>query len=175
VQAYERAGILSAAKHFPGLGAAAQSTAEGPATVGLSLEELEDRDLLPFRAAFRARVPAVVLSSALYAPDDFLTPGSLSKAVVTDLLRRDLGFRGLAITDDLADPGVSANVSAPAAAVRALKAGADMVQLSGAPTDQQRAYEAVLGAVRRGQISRARLDEAAARVLTAKRRIRLLR
>ena len=66
-------------------------------------------------------------------------------------------------------------MGAPAAAVRALKAGADLVQLSGSPTDQQRAYAAVLNAVKSGEVSRARLDEAAARVLTAKRRLGLVR
>jgi beta-N-acetylhexosaminidase len=175
VPAYRRAGMLSAVEHFPGLGAATQPTEQGPAQVGLTLQDLRRSDLVPFRAAFRAGAPAVVLSHALYAMDDFTRPGSLSKRVVTDLLRRELHFRGVAITDDLADPAITADSSVPDAAVRALGAGADMLYISGPASDQQAAYVAVLRAVQRGQVPRNRLDEAVGRVLDAKKRQGLIR
>ena len=175
VRAYDRARVFSAVKHFPGLGSASQPTEEGPANVGLPPEQLARRDLLPFRAAFRAGAPAVVLSHALYAIDDFTVPASLSSRVATGLLRRDLRFRGVAITDDLADPAITAVSSVPEAAVRALRAGADMLFISGPAGDQQAAYVAVLRAVQRKQISRGRLDEALGRILAAKRRYRLIR
>jgi beta-N-acetylhexosaminidase len=175
VPAYRRAGMLTAPEHFPGLGAATQPTEQGPAQVGLTLEALRRSDLVPFRAAFRAGAQAVVLSHALYAIDDFTTPGSLSKRVVTGLLRRELHFRGVAITDDLADPAITADSSVPDAAVRALRAGADLLYISGSANDQQAAYVAVLRAVQRGQLSRARIDEAAGRIIDAKKRQGLIR
>jgi beta-N-acetylhexosaminidase len=175
VTAYSRARVFSAVKHFPGLGSASQATDQGPATVGLSPEELRQRDLAPFRAAFRARVPGVVLSHALYSLDDFTSPGSLSRTIATELLRDRLGFRGVAITDDLADPAITALFSVPQAAVRAVEAGADMIFISGPASDQRRAYATVLRAVRRGQISRRRLDEAVIRIIAAKRRFGLVR
>lgn len=175
VTGYDRQGMFSAVKHFPGLGAASQSTEEGPAQVGESDVEIEDRDLLPFRAAFRAGAPGVVLSNALYTYDDFTIPGSLSRKVATGLLRDKLKFRGVAITDDLADPGITALDSIPGAAVQAVRAGADMLWISGSAGDQQAAYVAVLRAVRRKRISPARLDEAVGRILTAKRRFGLIR
>ena len=175
VAAYRDERVFAAVKHFPGLGSASQSTEEGPANVGLSLQELADRDLVPFRASFKAGTPAVVVSNGLYAPDDFVTPGSLSRSVSTSLLRDDLKFEGIAITDDLADPAVTALGTVPDAAVRAVKAGADMVQISGSPGDQQAAYVAVLRAVRDGEISRKRLDEAVLRVLNGKRDYGLIR
>lgn len=175
VRAYRDAKVLAAVKHFPGLGSAAQSTQEGPTSVGLTLEELADRDLVAFRAAFKAGAPATVISNALYAPDDFVTPGSLSKSIVTGLLREKLRFKGMAITDDLADPGVSALETVPDAAVKAVKAGADMVQISGSAGDQQAAYVAVLRAVRAGEIPMKRLNEAVLRVLNAKRDYGLIR
>jgi beta-N-acetylhexosaminidase len=175
VTAYDRQGVFSAPKHFPGLGTASQPTEEGPAQVGLSDVELEDRDLVPFRAAFRAGAPGVVLSHALYTVDDFTIPGSLSRKIVTGLLRDKLRFRGVAITDDLADPGITALESIPDASVKAIQAGADLLWISGTAGDQQAAYVAVLQAVRRKRISRARLDEAVGRVLTAKRRYGLIR
>jgi beta-N-acetylhexosaminidase len=174
VSAYTRAGVLTAPGHFPGLGAANQSTEESPAQVGLTVSELSHRDLVPFRAAFRAGARAVLLSSALYPIDDFTVPASLSRRVVTGLLRGRMRFRGMAITDDLADPAVTAVASVPDAAVRAVRAGADMVWISGPESNQQAAYVAVLRAVQRGRISRARVNEAVGRILQAKRRFGLL-
>jgi beta-N-acetylhexosaminidase len=168
VTAYRRARVFAAVKHFPGLGAASQPTEEGPAQVGLSLEDLRRRDLIPFRAAFESGAPAVVLSHALYQVDDFTRPGSLSPRIVTGLLRGELRFRGLAITDDLADPAITATTSIPEAAVRAVRAGADMVWISGSADDQQAAYVALLRAAKTGEVSRRRLDEALFRVLIAK-------
>jgi beta-N-acetylhexosaminidase len=169
VTAYRKARLFAAVKHFPGIGAASQPTEEGPAQVGLSLEDLRRRDLLPFRAAFETGAPAVVLSHALYQVDDFTRPGSLSPRIVTGLLRREIRFRGLAITDDLADPAITASASIPDATVRAVRAGADMVWISGPASDQQAAYVALLRAVKSGEVSRRRLDEALSRVLIAKR------
>jgi beta-N-acetylhexosaminidase len=168
VHTYRAKRLFSAAKHFPGLGATDQLTELGPATVGLDLDALRKRDLLPFRAAFEAGVPAVVLSHALYPMNDFTQPASLSRAVVTDLLRNELGFAGVAITDDLADPAITTSYSVPEAAVLAIKAGADMLFISGSPGDQQAAYTAVLRAAERGQLPRGRLDEAVLRDLHAK-------
>ncbi len=172
--AYRKAGLFAAVEHFPGLGSADQSTADGPATVGLDLPELRKRDLLPFRAAIQDGAPGVVLSHALYPMNDFTAPGSLSKEVVTDLLRGELGYDGVAITDDLAEPAVAIVAPVPQAAVDALRAGADMLQISGPAADQQAAYDAVLAAVRRGRVSRARLDEAVGRILAAKEEYGLL-
>jgi beta-N-acetylhexosaminidase len=171
VSAYNRARVFSAVKHFPGLGGASQPTEAGPATVGQSLDELRGSDLVPFRAAIAAGVPGIVLSHALYSVDDFTTPGSLSHRVATDLLRGELHFRGVAISDDLGDPAITTLGSVPDAAVKALAAGADMLYISGPAGDQQAAYVAVLRAVQSKQIPRARLDEAVLRILQAKRRL----
>ena len=123
--------VFAAVKHFPGLGSASQSTEDGPANVGLSARGAARRDLVPFRAAFEAGAPGVVVGHGLYAVDDFVTPASLSRQVTTDLLRRRLRFKGIAITDDLADPPITALGSVPDAAVAAVKAGADMLYVSG--------------------------------------------
>jgi beta-N-acetylhexosaminidase len=175
VAAYRAEHVFSAVKHFPGLGAADQSTEEGPATVGLGLDELRARDLIPFEAAIDAGVPGVVIGHALYALNDFTVPASLSKAVATDLLRRELRFKGVAITDDLADPAITTIHTVPDAAVQALRAGADMLHISGGAGAQQSAYVAVLRAVQRGRIPRRRLDQAVGRILLAKQDYDLIR
>jgi beta-N-acetylhexosaminidase len=169
VRAYRAGHLFGAAKHFPGLGAADRLTQTGPATVGLDLGQLRKRDLIPFRAAIEAGVPAVLLSHALYPMNDFTAPASLSRSIATDLLRDELGFAGVAITDDLADPAITSSYSVPDAAVRALKAGADMLWVSGSPGDQQAAYSAVLRAAQGGELPMGRIDAAVLRALKAKR------
>jgi beta-N-acetylhexosaminidase len=136
--------------------------------VGLDLAALRKRDLLPFRAAVEAGVPAVMLSHALYPMNDFTQPASLTPSIVTGLLRNELGFAGVAITDDLADPAITSSYSVPEAAVMALRAGADMLFISGSPGDQQAAYSGVLRAVELGRLAPGRLDEAVLRDLHAK-------
>ena len=170
-----RAGRIGCAPlHFPGQGAASQDTGEGPATVSLDAASLADRDLAAFRAAFAEHAPAVVLSLAFYAAYDPVTPAALAPPVATDLLRDELGFEGAAITDDLSSAAIRAQLKVPAAAVAAIQAGADMVQIS-APRDQDGVAHALLDAVDSGEISGDRLNEAAGRVLELKRELGLLR
>jgi beta-N-acetylhexosaminidase len=160
--------MLCAPKHFPGIGAADSVTDEGTAQVGLSLDQLMARDVIPFGAAIKAGASAIVVGEGLYEPDDFVTPAALSSKIIGALLRGRLRFGGLAITDDLADPGVSSLVQIPDAAVEAIKAGADMVWISGELSDQEAAYTAVLNAVRSGEISAGRVRQSLLRVLVAK-------
>ena len=175
VEAYRRSRVFSSAAHLPGLGAADQSTRDGPASVGLELDQLRERDLIPFQAAIEAGVPGVTLAHALYPFSDFTVPASLSPVVATRLLRDELGFEGVALTDDLADPAITALYTVPDAAVEAVRAGADMLVISGPAGDQQAAYVAVLQAVRSGRIPRARLDRAVGRILSVKRDYGLIR
>jgi beta-N-acetylhexosaminidase len=174
-RSFREEGVLAAAKHFPGLGAGSQSTAEGPASIGLDLDELRTRDLVPFRAAIRAGVPAVVVGHGLYPAEEFVRPASLSRTFTTDLLRGELGFTGAAIADDVTAPAITAGRRVTSASVEAVKAGADMVIVTGTPGDQDAAYEAVLRAARRGDISERRLEEAVRRSLLVKRELGLVR
>ena len=103
--------IACAVAHFPGLGGASQDTDEGPATVSLDRESLAGRDLAAFAAAIAERVPIIVLSHAFYAAFDPVTPASLSPQITTDLLRDEMGFRGVAMTDDLSTGAIRATSS----------------------------------------------------------------
>jgi len=174
VRAYADQDVMAVPKHFPGLGAAAQAPEDGPTPIGLTVPELQTRDLVPFRAVFDAHVPAIVIGHGSYTTDDFVTPGSLSKAIANDLLRDQLEFTGVSITDDLASPAVTAISTIPDAAVEALKAGADLLWISGPRGDQEAAMNAVLNAVQAGDISRARIDQAVLRALTAKQALGLI-
>ena len=169
----DEAELACAPLHFPGLGAASQDTAQGPAAVSLDADSLDARDLEPFRAAIAERVPAMVLSLALYPAYDAVTPAALTPQIAQGLLRDQLGFRGVAITDDLGSGAVKASYRVPDAAVAALKAGADMVQIE-SPDDQGRVRETILKAVESGELPPERLAEAAGRVLDLKRELGLI-
>ena len=173
VRGCRQGGVACATPYFPGLGAASGSIADGPATVGLDAASLEIRDLAPFRAAIAEKVPAVVVSLALYAAYDPVTPAALSPSIVGGLLRDQLGFKGVAISDDLSAGRLATGLPASEAAVRALAAGIDLVVISD-PGEAAKTRKAILEAARSGAIPPARLKEAIARVLSLKQRLGLL-
>jgi beta-N-acetylhexosaminidase len=168
----DEAGIACAPLHFPGLGSASQDTSQGPATVATDLATLTSRDLVPFQAVSRS-APAMVVSLGLYPDFDAVVPGALTLGVVTDLLRGTVGFRGVAISDDLGAGAVAGSYSAPDAAVRALAAGIDLVQIAN-PEDGKDVAAAIETAVDKGEIEPERLAEAAERVIKLKRQLGLI-
>ena len=163
--------VLTTAKHFPGHGDTATDTHLNLATVSAGRERLESLELVPFRAAIAAGVDAImtghVAVPALAPPD---LPATLSPAILTGLLRKELDFKGLVITDALDMGGIAQGFSAGDAAVRAFEAGADTLLM---PTDPDAAIRAVVSAVQGGRISLARLQESVVRILNAKEKVGL--
>ena len=151
VEGFERAGVVSAAKHFPNHGPADIDSHLGLPVVDHDLETVRSYDLPPFRAAVKAGVPMVMVGHLLYPTIDPDHPASLSSAAIR-ILRRDLGFDGIIVTDDLAMKGANGGGPPARAAVEAVKAGADMIVISSPPQQQADAYDAVLAAVRSGEI-----------------------
>ena len=170
IKGCEDAGIACAPLHFPGLGAASQDTGDGPATIASPIEVLANRDLVPFRAVAN-NAPAMVLSLGLYPDFDAAIPGALAEGVATGLLRDEIGFKGVAISDDL---GAGAVTFTPdEAAVRAIAAGTDLVQLA-SPEDADGVADAIEQAVEDGEIEPERLTEAVERVVELKRKLGLV-
>jgi beta-N-acetylhexosaminidase len=168
-----KGGILCVPAHFPGQGAATQDTALGPASISVDAATLRSRDVPPFEAAFREGAPGVVISNAIYTAYDPVTPASLAPEVLDGLLRRDLGYEGVAITDELEAGAIRAGRKTPDAAVEAIFSGADMVLLA-EPESIEPVRAALLEAAESGQISTDRLDSAAGRVLEMKQKLGLL-
>jgi beta-N-acetylhexosaminidase len=172
VNGYRASGIISAAGHFPGEGAASADPDEMMATVGGSLSSLEQRDLIPF-ATIAPTAPVIMMSNATYAAYDGVTPAGLLPQAV-QLLRTRYGFGGVVMTDDLDAALLSTGGTAAQAAVSAVQAGEDLLYITGSPTEQLSAYQAVLSAVQSGHISRGRIRDALLRVLTLKAHYGLL-
>src|SRR5579884_2706462 len=165
--------VLVTAKHFPGHGDTAEDSHMGLARLDASRERIESVELVPFRAAIAAGVDATMTAHmAVPAFEPRNIPATVSPAILTGLLRGELGFRGLVVTDAMDMAGLTKMFDAREAAVRAFEAGVDMLLI---PTDPQQAIDGMLAAVRSGEISRKRLEESVARVLDAKLRLGLLR
>ncbi|HEU4657791.1 MAG TPA: glycoside hydrolase family 3 N-terminal domain-containing protein [Capillimicrobium sp.] len=169
VRGWLAGGVLPTAKHFPGLGAAATNTDDAAATVAVDRAELDAVDLPPFAAAIEAGAPLVMASLAVYPALDPDRPASQSRAILTGLLRGELGFDGVVITDSLEAEAVRARPSTPGAAVRAMAAGADLLLTTGRGSYLP-VLEAVAARAARDDAFRARVREAAARVLALQER-----
>jgi beta-N-acetylhexosaminidase len=160
--------VAATAKHFPGLGRSAVNTDDGPATVSGELSG----DLSPFRAAIAEDVSLVMLSHAAYPALDPRAIASQSPAVVSGLLRRELGFGGAVITDSLEAAAVLARSGVATAAERSIRAGADLILMTGSASWNE-VYPRLLARARSSAAFRARISESAARVLELKRRLGL--
>jgi beta-N-acetylhexosaminidase len=162
-------GVAATAKHFPGLGLASENTDLAPSTIDASRAELEP-GLEPFTAAIGAGFDLVMLSNATYPAFDPKLPASQSRRVVEGLLRDELGYEGVVITDDL-DAGAlaGAGLNEAAAAVGAAGAGADLLLV--ALTDGRQASDALVRAIRDGELDRASLIASCARTTALRERL----
>ncbi|WP_320776166.1 glycoside hydrolase family 3 protein [Streptomyces sp. CRN 30] len=173
VAGYQGAGVAACAKHFPGHGDTAVDSHTGLPVITHSRAEWEELDAPPFRAAIAAGVD-VVMTAHLVVPalDDSGDPATLSRPILTGLLREELGYDGVVVTDSLAMEGVRVKYGDDRVPVLALKAGVDQLLN---PPDLDLAWHAVLTAVRDGELTEARLDESILRVLRLKARLGLFR
>ena len=157
-------GVRATAKHFPGFGAAAINTDDAAQRIDTSLQTLRRTDLPPFRRLIDDGVDAVMLSTAVYpALDD--RPAAFSRRWIEDELRERLGFRGVAITDDLGTPAVAAFGSNRARAVLAVEAGIDLPLFSSSYQAGAQAAEGLLAAAGDGRLDAGMLRAQARRVL----------
>ena len=166
IEGFKEQGILCAVKHFPGHGSTSEDSHNGAAVVERTLQELFECDLIPFKGAVQAGVPFVMvghLSLPKVVEED--VPAVFSKEIITDILRGELGFCGIVITDALDMGAVTDYYSSAQAAVMAVAAGADMLLM---PEDFVAAYEGVLNAVQRGELTQERIDESVRRILKVK-------
>jgi beta-N-acetylhexosaminidase len=176
IQALQATGVSAVGKHFPGHGDTAVDSHRDLPVVEHSRERLEAVELQPFRAAIQAGVDGI-MTAHLYLPrieprQDL--PATLSKTVLTGLLREQLGYQGLILTDALDMEAIKKDRTAAEAAVEAFEAGADMLLIAGITADDRAHLSegppALLQAVRSGRVSEERLNASVLRILEAKAR-----
>lgn len=166
VKGLEENGVYACLKHFPGHGATAGDTHAGYAYTDKSLEELMQSELVPFATGIENGISFIMVSH-IAAPNvtGDNTPASVSQVMITDILRNQMGYDGIVITDSMAMGAITSNYDSATAAVKAIQAGVDIVLM---PKDLATAYQGVLSAVSDGTLSQARIDEAVSRILAAK-------
>lgn len=171
VMGYQESGILCAGKHFPGHGDTSVDSHLALPVVDKTLEELEQLELEPFRHAIACGIPAIMISHVMYRGcDESNLPATMSKYIMTDLLRSHLGFQGLILTDCMEMEAVKKTYGTPRAAAEAVCAGADLVFISRTPQAVRDSVELVKRYVKEGKISEDAITESVRRILEMKNR-----
>lgn len=166
VQGLQETGVSACVKHFPGHGDTDSDSHEGQTVSNRTLEELRAEEFLPFQAGIDAGVDFVMVGHiSLPEVTGDMTPSSLSEQVVTGLLREELGYDGIVVTDSMQMQAITQFYSPSEAAVQAIQAGVDLILL---PQDFQSAYEGVLAAVNDGTLSEERIDASLERIWKVK-------
>lgn len=172
VQGLEEQKVSSCLKHFPGMGATSENPDNGLSSSARTAEEFRANEFVAFKAGIDAGADMVMVSH-MAAPSlvGDNTPCSMSEVVVTDILRKELGFEGIIISDSMGLKAISEYHGADDAAVMALRAGCDMILM---PEDFELAYNGVLEAVQSGVISEERIDDSLRRIYRVKYANRLV-
>jgi len=174
IKGCQRNGMIATAKHFPGHGDTALDSHNLLPTINADRDRLEQIELYPFARAIEAGVEAV-MTGHLHVPALDATPGlpaTLSPAILSDLLRKKLGFRGLIVTDSMGMGGITNRYGPEEAALLSVEAGVDMVLL---PPEPEAVIDSLVRAVKTGRIRKERIDESVARILALKARLGLPR
>ena len=165
VQAFNTAGILCSAKHYPGIGGVSGDSHDGIITTKESLADLQASEFLPFQAAIEAGVPMVMVGHiACPTITGDKLPASLSPEMMR-ILREDLRFEGVIVTDSLEMGAITEEHTDAETATMALRAGADLVLL---PNDYQAAFQGVLDAIKSGELSEEEIDGHVQRIVAMK-------
>lgn len=169
---YENSGVLCCLKHFPGHGDTAVDSHLGLPRVDKTEEELEQLELIPFRRAIAAGAPAVMMSHVLFPniADDQL-PCTMSRRMVTDLLRKKLGFGGLILTDCMEMLAIQNHYGTPQGVVAAIRAGVDLAEISSRMDLEEASAKAVNEAAARGELNLQEIQESVERILKFKQQL----
>ncbi len=173
MRGYQETGTIACVKHFPGHGDTAVDSHLGLCTIPYGMDRLLGLEIAPFRAAIEAGVDVVMTAHIVFQALDPIRPGTLSPAVVNGLLRKELGFKGVAMTDCMEMKAISDNFGMGEAAVMAVEAGIDLLAACHTLERQRTMRQAILDAVKSGRLTESRIDESVQRILAVKEKYRL--
>ncbi|MGE4272498.1 MAG: beta-N-acetylhexosaminidase [Desulfitobacterium sp.] len=173
MQGIQAQSIIPVVKHFPGHGDTTVDSHVGLPKVDYDLERLKNFELIPFSDAIAQDADAIMLAHILIPQLDPDYPASFSKTLITDILRDDMGFEGVVITDDMTMGAILENYEIGQAAVKSLQAGSDIVLVCHDFAKEEAVLQAILTAARTGEISTAKIDESVYRVLALKKKYAL--
>lgn len=169
----EKQHVIPVVKHFPGHGdTSVDSHLELP-KVNKTLQQLEQLELIPFKRAIEADADVIMVGHILLPQLDETYPASMSEAIITDLLRKQLGYKGVIMTDDMTMKAITNHYGQSQAAVHSIKAGSDVVLIAHDPAKTSAAIDALKAAVASNEITEQRIDESVLRIIQLKRKYQL--
>jgi beta-N-acetylhexosaminidase len=170
IKGYEDSGVIPVVKHFPGHSNDSEDPHDTLSKVNSSREDIES-NLSIFKSLFQETNTSAVMIGHILFPKISEDPASLSKVFVTDILRNELGFKGISITDDIQMKALTKNYDIKKSTLMAILAGNDVLLFTGIPEEQAEAYDTVLNAVKNGDISESLIDEKVRRIMEVKETI----
>ncbi|MER2171884.1 MAG: beta-N-acetylhexosaminidase [Psychrobacillus psychrodurans] len=165
--------VISVIKHFPGHGDTAVDSHKELPIIQKSLEELQALELIPFKHAVEQGAEVVMVGHILLPKIDSTYPASISERIITDVLREQLGYEGIIITDDMTMKAILNNLEIGESAVSAVKAGNDIVLVAHNYANVKKAIDSIIKAIENGEITEQRIDESVKRILSIKKKYNL--
>ena len=166
-------GIISVVKHFPGHGDTHVDSHLSLPVIEKTIEELRETELIPFKRAIEENADVIMVAHIMFPELDHVFPSSLSTKIITDLLREEMHFEGVVITDDMTMGAIVNDYTVPEAAVQSFIAGSDLLLIAGDYENQVDTFNALMEAVQAGTITEERIDESVKRILRLKDRYML--
>ena len=170
INTMQQSGVMAVAKHFPGLGSADLDPHRDLPFINATSEEMESIHLVPFAGAIEAHVSGIMVSHAVYPALEPGIPATLSRKIITNLLRKEMSFNGLIISDDLEMGAITKQRGLPQGAADAFEAGIDLLLICSSQEDLIASIEFIRDKVLKGDISEQRLDSSLQRIKRHKRR-----
>lgn len=168
INGFKSSNIISVAKHFTGHGDTDIDSHYGLPIINKTLEKLKDVEFIPFKKAIEEKVPAIMVSHILLPKIDDINPASMSKTIITDILRKDLKFDGLIVTDDMTMGAITNNVDINEACIKSINAGVDLLLICHGYETEIDVINNIKEAADRGIISIDRINESVYRILSLK-------
>jgi beta-N-acetylhexosaminidase len=171
VDMFNAYGIIPVAKHFPGHGGTTKDSHKTMPIIKKSLAALKAKDFIPYYKAMEKGLPAVMMAHILYPMLDANHPATLSKIIIRNLLRNDMGFDGIVITDELLMDAIKKNYSIPEACRLAIEAGADILLITRPylmKIPVEKVYQSMVGDLKKGLLNSTMVDDAVYRILKTK-------
>lgn len=169
VYGLQEGGAISIGKHYPGHGGTPTDSHASTPIINKSEEEWREYDLIPFRNAFEAGIDGMLVGHLLF-PEIDSEVSSVSYKFITEILREELGFEGMVMSDDMRMGGITKHMSCGEAAVRFIEAGGDMVLIGKYIEKQRDVFESIYAALESGRLSRERLEESVYRIIKLKKK-----
>src|SRR5690625_4212341 len=173
MQGLQTEGIISTIKHFPGHGDTYLDSHEALPIIHKTYDELKETELVPFENAIKSGAEMIMTAHILLPEMETTYPATMSKEIITEILRKEMGYSGVVITDDMTMAAITNNYGIDEAAVATIQAGVDIVLIAHEFENIVKTYEHIIEAVNTGEITEKRIDESVARILLLKNKYEL--